>query len=46
MDALSKILYKYIFIIKAAADGWTVKFLGENTFQFFKPRKRKLSDRG
>jgi hypothetical protein len=31
-------IIKYMFILKAAADGWRVKYMGENKFEFFKSK--------
>lgn len=39
--SILKFIFKYLFILKAAADGWTVKYLGENTFQFLGPRRKR-----
>lgn len=29
-------LYKYFFILKAAAEGWRITYIGGNQFQFYK----------
>lgn len=32
---LLKFLKKYLFILKAAADGWRVRYIGGNQFEFY-----------
>ena len=34
LDSLLKLLTKYLFIMKAAADGWRVSYIGGNKFEF------------
>lgn len=33
-----KFLFRYFFLLKAAADGWRIRYLGANSFEFLKPR--------
>jgi|LakMenEpi03Aug12_release.lakeMendotaPanAssembly.Ray.scaffolds.fasta_scaffold2520136_1 hypothetical protein len=33
---LIKFIYKFFFILKAAADGWIVKPIDENNYDFYK----------
>jgi len=30
-----RFLYKYLFILKAASDGWRVKYIGGDNFKFY-----------
>ena len=34
---LFNFIYKYIFILKAAANGWIIKSLGHNVYEFSLP---------
>lgn len=36
LDVIVKHIVKYLFALKAAADGWVVRYLGGNTFEFEK----------
>jgi hypothetical protein len=31
-----KFLFRYFFLLKAAADGWRIRYLGSNSFEFLK----------
>lgn len=35
-SALIKFIYKFFFILKAASDGWIVKQVEENKYDFYK----------
>lgn len=39
--ALIKLLSKYFFILKAAADGWRVFYIGGDQFTFTQPLNKK-----
>lgn len=39
---LYNFLYKYLFILKAASDGYIVKYIGGNQYEFKKCRKESL----
>ena len=42
--ALPKSVMKCLFVLRAAADGWRVRYVGPNTFEFLgKARKRSPS---
>lgn len=34
-DLLFNFIKKYIFILKAAADGWRIRYIGGNQFEFY-----------
>lgn len=34
LDYIVRFLYKYMFILKAASDGWRVKYIGGDSFKF------------
>jgi hypothetical protein len=36
-------LTKYLFILKAASDGWRIKYIGGNNYEFYKSKKYKIS---
>ena len=36
LDLIIKHVIKYLFALKAAADGWIVRYLGGNVFEFEK----------
>jgi len=36
-------LTKYLFILKAASDGWRIKFIGGNNYVFYKSKKHIIS---
>ena len=48
-ELLSNFLDKFLFLLKAASDGWIVKYLGGNYYEIYKPntpintRKKQLS---
>jgi hypothetical protein len=35
-----KFIYKLFFILKAASDGWIVKYIGGDSFEFYKYHNR------
>jgi hypothetical protein len=39
---ITKFIFKYLFILKAAADGWRIRYLGDNSFQFTGRKRRRL----
>lgn len=41
-SGLTKFIFKYLFILKAAADGWRIRYLGDNSFQFTGRRRKRL----
>lgn len=36
-------LTKYLFILKAASDGWRIRYIGGNTYEFYKSKKHTIS---
>jgi hypothetical protein len=38
-----KFLTKYFFILKAASNGWRVKYIGGNKYEFYKSKKHIMS---
>lgn len=36
-------LTKYLFILKAASDGWRIRYIGGNTYEFYKSKKHTVS---
>lgn len=38
-----KFLTKYFFILKAASNGWRVKYIGGNKYEFYKSKKNTIS---
>jgi hypothetical protein len=45
-ELLSNFIDKFLFLLKAASDGWIVKYLGGNYYEIYKPNnttKKKLS---
>lgn len=43
-DLLLKFLKKYFFILKAAADGWRIRYIGGNQFEFYSSVNNSLVD--
>lgn len=43
MKYILNFLTKYLFILKAAADGWRVKYIGGNQYEFYKSKKNIIS---
>lgn len=37
MNVLSKFIEKFLFLLKAASDGWIVRYLGGNYYEIYKP---------
>jgi hypothetical protein len=33
---IHKFIYKYIYILKAASNGWIIKTIGNNTYEFYR----------
>ena len=42
-ELLLHFLRKYFFILKAAADGWRIRYIGGNQFQFFSTIPKHLA---
>lgn len=40
MYEIIKFLYKYMFILKAASDGWRIRYIGGNSFKFYNKRSQ------
>lgn len=40
IDYIIRFLYKYMFILKAASDGWRIKYIGGDSFKFYNKRTR------
>jgi hypothetical protein len=38
LDYIIRFLYKYMFILKAASDGWRIKYIGGDSFKFYNKR--------
>lgn len=38
IDYIIRFLYKYMFILKAASDGWRIKYIGGDSFKFYNKR--------
>ena len=38
-ELLSNFLDKFLFLLKAASDGWIVRYLGGNYYEIYKPNK-------
>jgi hypothetical protein len=38
-NIIKKFLLRYFFILKAASEGWSVRYLGCDEFKFYKSRK-------
>ena len=46
INILSQFIEKFLFLLKAASDGWIVKYLGGNYYEIYKPnnsKKKQLS---
>ena len=43
MNKLTSFIYKLFFILKAAANGWIVKTIGNNKFEFYKHKSKKCN---
>jgi hypothetical protein len=39
-NIIYKFIYKYIYILKAASNGWIIKTLGNNTYEFYRLNKK------
>ncbi len=35
-DILKKMLYRYMILLKAASQGWIVRYIGGNKYELFK----------
>ena len=35
-NIINNFIYKYIYILKAASNGWIIKTLGNNTYEFYR----------
>lgn len=40
-ELIKKFLVMYFFILKAASDGWSVRYIGGNQFTFLKGKQDK-----
>lgn len=43
-NIIYKFIYKYIYILKAASNGWIIKTISNNTYEFYRtlPVKQKI----
>lgn len=43
-DRIYNFIYKFFFILKAAANGYIVKYIGNNNYEFYVPNNSKFSN--
>ena len=41
-NIIKKFLLRYFFILNAAAQGWTIRYIGGDQFKFYKTKNKKI----